>query len=93
MVQVESMLSGTPVVASDLPGVRQPVRQTGMGELVAVADALALAQGIKKILRNPGQYDRPRADIEALYSQRVIAKKYEEIYAGLIRGNQSGPTV
>lgn len=93
MVQVESMLSGTPVVASDLPGVRQPVSQTGMGELVAAADAGALAQGIKKVLRNPGQYDRPRSDIEALFSQQVIAEKYEDIYGRLIRGNQNGQTV
>jgi glycosyltransferase involved in cell wall biosynthesis len=64
-----------------------------MGELVAAADAGALAQGIKKVLRNPGQYDRPRSDIEALFSQQVIAEKYEDIYGRLIRGNQNGQTV
>ncbi|HEX2186748.1 MAG TPA: glycosyltransferase family 4 protein, partial [Chloroflexota bacterium] len=34
MWQSESMLCGTPVVAPDLPGVRESVRVTGMGELV-----------------------------------------------------------
>ncbi len=39
MVQVEAMICGTPVVASDMPGVRQPVLQTGMGKLFALKDA------------------------------------------------------
>lgn len=34
MVQIESMLSGTPVIASALPGVRLPVSVTGFGWLV-----------------------------------------------------------
>ena len=37
MVQVESMACGTPVVASDLPGVRVPVTLTGMGRVVPAA--------------------------------------------------------
>jgi glycosyltransferase involved in cell wall biosynthesis len=41
IVQVESMASGTPVVASNLPGVREPVRITGMGCVVTPADARA----------------------------------------------------
>ena len=39
LVQVESMLCGTPVVATNLPGVRQPVLTTGMGAIVEPADA------------------------------------------------------
>ena len=45
-VQVEAMLCGTPVVASDIPGAREPVRLTGMGRLVEPLDPEALAAGL-----------------------------------------------
>jgi len=35
IVQVEAMLSGVPVIVSDLPGVRVPVLKTGAGYLVS----------------------------------------------------------
>ena len=38
MVQVEAMLCGTPVVASDMPGVRVPIARTGMGRLAPPGD-------------------------------------------------------
>ena len=50
MVQAEAMLCGTPVVASDLPGVRMPVRWTGFGRLVPPGDAPALADAIASVL-------------------------------------------
>jgi Glycosyltransferase len=50
IVQIEAMSQGTPVVASDLPGVRQPVLQTGMGRIVPVRDPAALAEGILSVL-------------------------------------------
>ena len=38
LVQVEAMLCGTPSIASNLPGVRQPPLMTGMGEVTAIGD-------------------------------------------------------
>ena len=37
LVQVEAMLAGTPVVATDLPGVREAVRRTDMGVPASIA--------------------------------------------------------
>ena len=44
------MLQGTPVVASNLPGVRQPVLKTGFGRIVPPRDSLALADAICSVL-------------------------------------------
>jgi glycosyltransferase involved in cell wall biosynthesis len=53
LVQIEAMLEGVPVVASDLPGVRQPVRITGFGQIVPVGDAPALADALIAQLEEP----------------------------------------
>jgi glycosyltransferase involved in cell wall biosynthesis len=80
MVQVESMMCGTPVVASDIPGVRQPIRITGMGEVVEPADEQALAAGILRVLQNPEYYWRSRAQVEKHFSLNVVADQYEDLY-------------
>ncbi|MBF0359802.1 MAG: glycosyltransferase family 4 protein [Oligoflexia bacterium] len=46
MVQVEAMLCGTPVVASDMPGVREVIRRTNFGALATPRDAKDLAAKI-----------------------------------------------
>jgi len=81
LVQVEAMLCGTPVVVTDLPGVRQPVRVTGMGEIVPVADCAALAEGVTKVLSDPDRYIRPRAEIEHTYDLEVTVSAYESLFA------------
>lgn len=84
LVQVEAMLCGTPVVATNLPGVRQPVMMTGMGEIVAIADSRSLATGIDQVLADPARYWRPRADIEAIFGLERTISAYETLYADLI---------
>ncbi len=80
LVQVEAMLCGTPSVASDLPGVRQPVWMTGMGAIVPVADAAGLAGGIGEVLDHRDRYVRPRAEIEALFDVRRAVQAYEALF-------------
>jgi len=50
MVQAEAMLSGTPVVTTDLPGVRACVKLTGCGKVVPIKDSQALTLGINQVL-------------------------------------------
>jgi glycosyltransferase involved in cell wall biosynthesis len=80
LVQVEAMLCGTPVVVSDLPGVRQTVRMTGMGEVVPVADTAGLVSGIERVLTDRAKYLRPRADIEQLFDLDVTVSAYEQLF-------------
>jgi glycosyltransferase involved in cell wall biosynthesis len=92
LVQVESMLCGTPVVASDLPGVRQPVVTTGMGEIAPVGDAAGLASAIAEVIEQREGCVRPRRDIEALYSTRKTVEAYEKLFRDLLsdRGRRRG---
>jgi glycosyltransferase involved in cell wall biosynthesis len=80
LVQVEAFMCGTPVVATDLPGVRQPVRMTGMGEIVPPADAEALGRGIVKVLTAREHYVRPRAEIVRLFDLERCVSEYERLF-------------
>lgn len=84
LVQVEGMLCGAPSIASDLPGVRQPVRMTGMGEVVPIRNSAALADAVIRVLNDPTKYFRPRSEIEALFSTDRTAELYEQLFEQLL---------
>ena len=50
----EYMASGVPIVASDLPSLREVLRHGGNAWLVKPGDPAALAEGISHLLRTPG---------------------------------------
>jgi glycosyltransferase involved in cell wall biosynthesis len=85
MVQVEAMTCGTPAVASDMPGVRQPVLQSGMGKLFRLMDADSLAQSLIDVLDAPQDYQGDVAKITRQYSPEATAQEYEKIFAALVR--------
>ena len=85
LVQVEAMLCGTPSIASALPGVRQPVMQTGMGLVVPVGDSAALAEAILQVLGDRSRYLRPREEIAGIFSTERTATEYEALFAELKR--------
>ena len=80
LVQVEAFMCGTPVVATNLPGVRQPVTMTGMGAIVPIADAEGLAQGVIKVLRDPAAYITPRGEIMRTFELARTIDAYEELF-------------
>lgn len=84
LVQAEAMLSGCPVVASNLPGVREPIRMTGMGEVVPIKDSRALANAVVKVLQNKSRYMRPRVEIERKFSMDTTLDAYERLFKELI---------
>ena len=83
LVQVEAMLCGTPVVASDLPGVRVPTRTTGMGRTVPPRDSAALARAILEVLANRPAFCRPREWVEQHYNTERTAAAYEALFEEL----------
>jgi glycosyltransferase involved in cell wall biosynthesis len=84
LVQVEAMLCGTPSIASNLPGVRQPVTQTGMGKVVPIGDADGLAEAIIAVLRDRPNFIRPRQEIVERFSTTLTADGYESLFEELL---------
>jgi glycosyltransferase involved in cell wall biosynthesis len=84
LVQVEAMLCGTPSIASNLPGVRQPVTQTGMGKVVPIGDADGLAEAIIEVLRDRPNFLRPRHEIVERFSTTLTADGYESLFEELL---------
>jgi glycosyltransferase involved in cell wall biosynthesis len=83
MVQVEAMTCGTPAVASDLPGVRCPVQETGMGLVVPPRDPRSLAKAIVEILDRPEQFHGDTVAVRSKYSTRSVARFYEALFKEL----------
>jgi glycosyltransferase involved in cell wall biosynthesis len=84
LVQVEAMLCGTPSIASNLPGVRQPVEQSGMGQIVPIGDSKALAEAIVDVIGHRRDYVRPREEISERWSTERTAKCYESLFERLL---------
>ena len=88
LVQIEAMISGAPVVASNLPGVRQPVRLTGMGEVVPVGDPQALAEAVIQVVKNKSAYLRDAAQIADAFSPAQTAREYVRLFEQLLDDRQ-----
>lgn len=80
IVQVESMLNHCPVVATNLPGVRIPIRLTKMGLIVPPRDPKALAEVIIKVLRNKKKFLKPKEKIEKIFNYEETIRKYEKLF-------------
>ncbi|HVN54096.1 MAG TPA: glycosyltransferase family 4 protein [Anaerolineaceae bacterium] len=80
MVQIESMSCGTPVIATDIPGVRQPVTCTGMGEIVPPRNSLALAKALIRLLDRPENYCGDPEAIKRQYAPDSVAAHYEALF-------------
>jgi glycosyltransferase involved in cell wall biosynthesis len=83
LVQIESMLCGTPVVASDLPGVRQPVLTTGMGRIVPRRDPLALASAVLEVLERRPELTVDPSGLRATYDPSTVAARYTDLFEEL----------
>ena len=80
LVQIEAMMNGVPVVASNLPGVRQPVHITGMGEIAEIGDAASLRFVLAQVLEHPENYRGDPAGITHRFSPDVTAAAYEKLF-------------
>lgn len=85
MVQVEAMTCGKPAVATDLPGVRQPVLSSCMGKIVPIRDAKALGQAVVEVMQGGGQVSAETvAKLAAFYAPETVARAYETLFEEVI---------
>lgn len=89
LVQIESMICETPVVASDLPGVRQPVQTTGMGKIVPLRNSAALAEAILDVIDHPQKFQSDPEVIIQRFSPASSAQCYEDIFNELLAGRRA----
>lgn len=83
LVQVEAMQHGVPVVSSNLPGVRQVVQMTGMGEVTPIGDHQALAEAVIRVLQNKPAYVKDPALIAQSFSPDQTAEAYVRLFRDL----------
>lgn len=85
MVQAEAMLLGKPVIASNLPGVKIPIKLTRMGLLVKPKNSLQLIKAITRILKNKNKYSNKKLikNAEKIFDVKKVYKFYEKIIKDL----------
>jgi phosphatidyl-myo-inositol alpha-mannosyltransferase len=88
LVLVEAMAAGVPVVATDIPGYREILRDENEGFLVPPGDAEAAAKALRRILDDPALADRlvaaGRARAEG-YSWDVLGARLEDVYEEVLK--------
>jgi glycosyltransferase involved in cell wall biosynthesis len=88
-VILESMASGTPVVATNTSGTVEIVRDGSTGLLVQQEDPEALATAIDIVLTSPERAQAMASNAESMvreeFSFRALASKHEAVYTQLFR--------
>lgn len=79
LTQVEAMLCGTPVVASDIPGARVVVRETGYGLLAPPEDPEGLASVLANALGQLGSLQPNRESVRQIFDPERSLDAYEAL--------------
>lgn len=84
IVQAEAMMLGVPAVASDRPGVRVPVQQTGFGLLVPPRDAAAIETALRELAgRRFSTHDGAEA-ARKLFSADSVVDRHVDLFESLL---------
>jgi glycosyltransferase involved in cell wall biosynthesis len=75
MVQVEAMMAGTPVITTNLPGVRAMVKKTNMGEIIKPNNIDQLVNSLENvILKSKKNYYSKKRKVIDLFNQKQTLK-------------------
>ena len=90
IVQAVAMQAGVPVLASDIPGVRQPVAQTGFGTLVPPADSDAITRALRQLRAYPPDAVTGTARAREAFSVSAVLDAYEVLLDKVVHQRQVG---
>jgi glycosyltransferase involved in cell wall biosynthesis len=80
LVLIEAMAAGVPVVATDVPGIRDVVRHDQTGLLVPVASPTAIAAAVTRLSDAPALRERlvrnARSDVAARFAWTAVMPMY-----------------
>ena len=81
IVQVEAMIAGTPVITSNLPGVRMPIKLTKMGIIVEPKNIDQLSQAIRDVLKNKNKFvnDKLIKNAQEIFNIKETYKVYDKL--------------
>ena len=79
IVQVEAMMAGVPALASDLPGVRIPVQDTGFGRIVSPRDPAGIATGLRELAEAPLDRAAGAERARKLFAADTVLDAYEQL--------------
>lgn len=80
-VQIEAMKYKVPCVTSNLPGVRIPILESGLGELFKKGNKIELAEKIEKVLKNGKEfYWNKRKKESEMFNYKKSIDRYEKLF-------------
>ena len=80
LVQIEAMINGKPSIASNLPGVRQPVIRHKLGKVIPIGDSGALARAVIDIWEKRTDQKLNPDLLREQYSPDSIAGQFEALF-------------
>ena len=83
MVQAEAMMNGTPVISSNLPGVRMPIKLTRMGVITEPKNAKQISRTILSILEKKYKFanDKLVKNAQDIFDIKKVYKFYDDLLA------------
>jgi len=83
LVLIEAMAAGVPVVATDVPGIRDVVRHGQTGLLVPPSNASELAAAIRKVVEDRGLrlrlIQQAASDVKARFTWDIVLEQYKQL--------------
>lgn len=88
LTQVEAMLCGTPVVASNIPGARVVVRETGFGLLAPPEDPSGLADTLIEALNRTEELKPTPSEVQKIFDVEKSLDAYESLLNPVGKSNK-----